>query len=137
MCLKSILKTTGCRGGEAERQTRGWGWEMQTVTPRNDKQQAQELYSISWYKSYIVYICNYTYIFIHTLSVCITESLPYCGDWQYCRSTILQLKNKDNLHHLWFVLHFQFLSQSLFTSPLNIRLDYISYLFWTVFSLMK
>ena len=69
MCLKSILKTTGCRGGEAERQTRGWGWEMQTVMPRNDKQQAWELYSIFWYKSYIVYICNYIYISIHTLSV--------------------------------------------------------------------
>ena len=39
MCLKRILKTTGCRGGEAERRTRGWGWEMQTVTLRNDKQQ--------------------------------------------------------------------------------------------------
>lgn len=83
LCVfKSILKTTGYRGGEAERWTGSRGGEMQTVTPRNDRQQARELYSLPWYKSYIVYICNYIYIFIHTLSVRMTDSLLHGGDWR-------------------------------------------------------
>lgn len=64
-----------------QRWTGGRVGRCKLLAPRNGQTTSTKLYSISWYKSYIVYICNYICIFIPTLSVRMAESLLHGGDY--------------------------------------------------------